>query len=89
MRSVLIISPKEDEARLISESLPSDYQVQNADSVTNALALNRQCSYDVIFSDLKLLKDTSETDTIADAIKCSDAALYQAKNSGRDQVVRS
>lgn len=69
MRSVLIISPKEDEARLISESLPSDYQVQNADSVTNALALNRQCSYDVIFSDLKLLKDTSETDTIADAIK--------------------
>jgi DNA-binding NtrC family response regulator len=69
MKSVLIISPKEDDARLIGESLPADYQVQNADSVSNALDLNRQCSYDVIFSDLKLLKDTTETDTIADAIK--------------------
>ncbi|CAB1085447.1 Two-component system response regulator protein [Olavius algarvensis Delta 1 endosymbiont] len=69
MKSVLIISPKEDEARLIGESLPEDYQVQNADSVTNALDLNRQCSYDVIFSDLNLLKDTTETDTVADAIK--------------------
>ena len=39
MKSVLIISPKEDEARLIRESLPSDYQVQNADSVKDALDL--------------------------------------------------
>ena len=69
MKSVLIISPKEDEARLIRESLISDYQVENADSVENALNLHRQCSFDVIFSDLKLLRDTSETDTIAEAIK--------------------
>jgi len=69
MRSVLIITPKEDEARLISESLPSDYQIRSADSVTNALDLNRQSSFDVIISDLKMLKDTTETDTIADAIK--------------------
>ena len=37
MKSVLIISPKEDEARLIRESMPSEYQVENADSVQNAL----------------------------------------------------
>lgn len=69
MKSVLIISPKEDEANLIRESLPGDYQVQNAESVTNALDLHRKSSYDVIFSDLKLLKDTTATETIADAIK--------------------
>ncbi len=69
MKSVLIISPKEDDARLIRESLPSDYQVENADSVTDALSLHRQCAFDVIFSDLKLLRDTSETDTIAEVIK--------------------
>ena len=68
MKSVLIISPKEDEARLIRESLPSDYQVENADSIKNALDLHRQCSFDVIFSDLKLLRDTSETETVAEAI---------------------
>ena len=69
MKSVLIISPKEDEARLIRESLPSEYQVENADSVQNALNLHRQFSFDVIFSDLKLLRDTSETNNIAEAIK--------------------
>jgi DNA-binding NtrC family response regulator len=69
MKSVLIISPKEDEARLIRESLPSDYQVENADSLKNALSLHRQSSFDVIFSDLKLLRDTSETNDITEAIK--------------------
>ncbi len=69
MKSVLIISPKEDESRLIRESLPSDYQVENVDSVTDALELHRQCSFDVIFSDLTLLRDTTETDTIAEAIE--------------------
>jgi len=69
MKSVLIISPKEDQARLIRESLPSDYQVENADSITNALELHRQCSFDVIFSDLILLRDTSETETVAEAIR--------------------
>ena len=69
MKSVLIISPKKDEVRLIRESLPSDYQVKNADSFKNALKLHRQCSFDVIFSDLKLLRDTSETNNIAEAIK--------------------
>jgi len=69
MKSVLIISPKKDEVRLIRESLPSDYQVKNADSFKNALKLHRQCSFDVIFSDLALLRDTSETNNIAEAIK--------------------
>jgi DNA-binding NtrC family response regulator len=69
MKSVLIISPKEDEARLIRKSLPSEYQVENADNVRNALDLHRQCSFDVIFSDLELLQDTSETNDIAEAIK--------------------
>ncbi|MFC1880567.1 sigma-54-dependent transcriptional regulator [Thermodesulfobacteriota bacterium] len=68
MKSVLIISPKEDEARLICESLPSDYQVENADSVKDALSMHRQNSFDVIFADLKLLRDTSETETVAGAI---------------------
>ena len=69
MKSVLIISPKEDEIRLIRESLPSDFQVENTDSVKNALNLHRQFSFDVIFSDLKLLQDTSDTHNIAEAIK--------------------
>jgi len=69
MKSILIISPKEDDAKLIRESLPSDYQVKNADSVINALELHRQCSFDVIFSDLKLMRDTPETNNIAEAIK--------------------
>jgi DNA-binding NtrC family response regulator len=43
--------------------------VENADSVADALNLHRQCSFDVLFSDLKLLRDTCETDNIAEAIK--------------------
>ena len=69
MKSALIISPQKDEARLIGESLPSDYQVQNANSIEDALDLHRQSSFDVIFSDLNLLQDTSEADTIADAVQ--------------------
>jgi DNA-binding NtrC family response regulator len=69
MKSVLIISTKEDEVRLIRESLPSDYQAENTDSVKDALNLHRQCSFDVIFSDLKLLQATSETDDVAEAIR--------------------
>ena len=69
MKSVLIISPKEDDARLIRESLPSEYQVKNADSVKNALNLHRQYAFDIIFSDLKLLRDGSKTKDIAEAIK--------------------
>jgi hypothetical protein len=40
VKSVLIISPKEDDTRLIRESLPSDYQVENAESLENALNLH-------------------------------------------------
>ena len=69
MKSVLIISPKEDEARLIRESLPSEYQVEIADSIENALTLHRRSSFDIIFSDLKLLRDTSETETVAETIE--------------------
>ena len=93
MKSVLIISPKEDEARLIRESLPSDYQVENADSLTDALELHRQCSFDVIFSDLKLLRDTSETDTVAEAIKLfkemnplAEILILSSKSFIRDTV---
>ena len=69
MKSVLIISPKKDEVRLISESLPPEYQVENTDSVKDALDLHRQSSFDVIFSDLELLRDTSQADTIAKAVQ--------------------
>jgi len=69
MKSVLIIAPQEDEVRLIREALPSDYQAENADSVMDALRLHRQYGFDVIFSDLKLLRETSESHTIAEAIR--------------------
>jgi len=69
MKSVLIISPNEDEARLIRDSLPSDYQIEKTDSVKNALNLHRQRAFDIVFSDLKLLRDTCETDNIAEAIE--------------------
>jgi PleD family two-component response regulator len=49
MKSVLIIFEKEDEARLIRKSLLSDYQVENAYRIHNALNLHRQHSFDVIF----------------------------------------
>ena len=93
MKSVLIISPKEDETRLIRESLPSDYQVENTNSVTNALELHRQRSFDVIFSDVKLLRDTSEADTIAEAIELfkeinplAEVFILSSKDFIRDTV---
>ncbi len=84
MKSVLIISPQEDEARLIRESLPADYQVQNADSIKDALDLHRQSSFDVIFSDLKLLRDTSVADTIAEAVQ-----LFKEMNSQAEILILS
>jgi DNA-binding NtrC family response regulator len=69
MKSVLIISAKKDVAQLIRESLPSDYQVENTDSVADALELHRQSSFDVIFSDIKLLRDTSGKETLAETVK--------------------
>ena len=69
MKSVLIISPKENDARLIREALPSEYQVENADTVKNALNLHRQYAFDVIFSDLELLRDSSKAKDIVEAIK--------------------
>ena len=93
MKSVLIISPKKDEARLIHDSLPSDYHVQNADSITDALDLHRQSSFDVIFSDLKLLRDTSEADTIAQAVQLfkdmnplAEILILSSKDFIRDTV---
>jgi len=93
MKSVLIISPQEDEARLIRESLPSDYQVENAASVKDALNLHRQASFDVIFSDLKLLRDTSQADTIAKAIQLfkdmnplAEILILSSKDFIRDTV---
>jgi DNA-binding NtrC family response regulator len=93
MKSVLIISTKEDEARLIRESLPSEYQVENADSVKKALNLHRQCSFDIIFSDLSLLRDTSGTETVAETIESfkemnplADILILSSKTLIRDTV---
>jgi DNA-binding NtrC family response regulator len=69
MKSVLIVTLKEDDVRLIRESLPSDALVENADSVKTALQLHRQNSFDVIFSDVKLLCDYSRANNIAETIK--------------------
>jgi DNA-binding NtrC family response regulator len=93
MKSVLIISAKKDEARLIREALPSEYQVENTDNVTNALELHRQGSFDVIFSDIKLLRDTPETETVAEAIErlkemnpLAEILILSSKDFIRDTV---
>jgi DNA-binding NtrC family response regulator len=93
MKSILIISTKEDEARLIRESLPSDYQVENANSVTDALELHRQRSFDVIFSDVKLLRDTSDIETIPEVINLlkemnplTEILILSSKDFIRDTV---
>lgn len=93
MKSVLIISPKEDEARLIRESLPSDYRVENAASVRDALNLHRQASFDVIFSDLKLLRNTSLAETISEAVQLfkdlnplAETLILSSKTFIRDTV---
>ncbi|MGD9302470.1 MAG: sigma 54-interacting transcriptional regulator, partial [Desulfobacterales bacterium] len=93
MKSVLIISPKEEESRLIHDSLPDDYQVQNACSVKDALHLHRQSSFDVIFSDLKLLRDTSQAGTISEALQLfkemnpqAEILILSSKDFIRDTV---
>ena len=93
MKSVLIISPTKDEALLIGESLPSDYRVENAASVKDALDMHRQVSFDVIFSDLKLLRDTSQADTIAEAVQLfkemnplAEVLVLSSKDFIRDTV---
>ena len=93
MKSVLIISPIEDETRLIRESLPSDYQVENANSVTDALEMHRQRSFDIIFSDVKLLRDTSEIETIPEVINLlkemnplTEILILSSKDFIRDTV---
>jgi len=93
VKSVLIISPIEDETRLIRESLPSDYQVENANSVTDALEMHRQRSFDIIFSDVKLLRDTSEIETIPEVINLlkemnplTEILILSSKDFIRDTV---
>jgi len=93
MKSVLIIAPQEDETRLIREALPEDCQVENADSVKDALHLHRQYGFDVIFSDLKLLRDASKADTIAEAVQLfkeinplAEVLILSSKDFIRDTV---
>ena len=58
--------------------------MENADTIKKALNLNRQCTFDVIFSDLKLLRDTSETKDIAEAIR-----VFQEINSLAEILILS
>jgi DNA-binding NtrC family response regulator len=78
---------------LIRESLPSDYQVENANSVTDALEMHRQRSFDIIFSDVKLLRDTSEIETIPEVINLlkemnplTEILILSSKDFIRDTV---
>jgi DNA-binding NtrC family response regulator len=59
MKSFLIIAPDQEVVRLIRSSLPSDYHIEHADSIKDALGLQRQHSFDVIFSDLTVLGEAS------------------------------
>jgi DNA-binding NtrC family response regulator len=93
MKSVLIISAKEDEVRSIREALPSDYQAKNAGSVKDAIGLHRQSAFDLIFSDIKLLRDNSETETIAEVIErlkemnpLTEILILSSKDFIRDTV---
>jgi DNA-binding NtrC family response regulator len=93
MKSVLIISAKEDEVRLIREALPSDYQAKNTGSVKDGIELHHQNAFDLIFSDIKLLRDNSEAETIAEVIErlkemnpLTEILILSSKDFIRDTV---
>ena len=69
MKSVLIIAPDLEIARLIRSSLPPDYHTEHSDSIQGALGLHRQRLFDVIFSDLTVLGEASPANDYTDAVK--------------------
>jgi len=68
MKSVLIISPDQEVARMIRASLPSDYHTEHAEDIQGALNIHRQRLFDVIFSDLTVLGESSPAHDYTEAV---------------------
>ena len=65
---MLIIAPDQEVACMIRSSLPQDYYTEHSDNIQKAISLHRQRLFDVIFSDLTLLGETSQTQDFAEAV---------------------
>jgi two-component system response regulator HydG len=57
MKSALILSPQSDAISSISSSIPSDCQVEIAEDIRGARKLNQKYQFDIIFLDLKVIRD--------------------------------
>ena len=68
MKSVLIIAPDQEVARMIRSSLPPDYHTEHSDNIQGALSLHRQRLFDVIFSDLTALGESSPANDYTEAV---------------------
>jgi len=68
MKSVLIIAPDQEVACMVRSSLPQDYYTEHSDNIQKAVSLHRQRLFDVIFSDLTFLCETSPTQDFAEAV---------------------
>ncbi|MEJ2167281.1 MAG: sigma-54 dependent transcriptional regulator [Desulfobacterales bacterium] len=69
MKSVLIIAPDKEVARMIRSSLPPDYHTEHSDNIQGALSLHRQRLFDVIFSDLAVLGEASPANDYNEAVR--------------------
>ena len=69
MKNVLTISPLKEVTRLINSTLPSDYNKVIAAGIKEGLKLHRQHRFDLILSDLNILRDGFSANNYAEAIK--------------------
>lgn len=69
MKSVLTISPLKEVIRLINSALPSDYRKEIANGVKTGLKLHHQYHFDLIISDLNLLRDGFPANDYTEIIK--------------------
>ena len=69
MRSALTISPLKEVARLINSALPHEYRKANADGIKNGIELHKRRRFDLILSDLNLLRDGHSGDEYIEVIK--------------------
>jgi two-component system response regulator HydG len=69
MKSVLTISPSEEVTSLIHSALPSGYQGEGAASLKDGLKLHHQRPFDLVLSDLNLLRDGSSANNYTTVIR--------------------
>ena len=53
---------------MIRSSLPPDYHTEHSDNIQGALSLHRQRLFDVIFSDLTVLGESSQVNDYTEAV---------------------